>query len=147
MNTDKKYYLDLDKLKHKSIYVLKYNRLPHTNKTQPLLVNKDVRKNILDIVDNRFNKDYFDKLTKEEKDIVHGFARLFDFHVYDSDEELKEDDDLYKEFEITKGSYLAGNDSLEVKRTLKSQIMHLMIRKKIGKIKGMTLLYELSITD
>jgi hypothetical protein len=147
MNTDKKYYLDLEKLKSKSIYILRYKKIPHTCKTSPLPVNKDVRKNILDICDNKFNRDYFNKLTDEDKKIILGFAKAFDFLIYEPDEALEEQDDLYEQFEITRGSYLAGNDSREVRRTLKSQILELMSRKRLGKIRGISLLYELSLID
>lgn len=141
MRESNKFMIDMNKLKY-NILCLKY-KSTKAYKLRPMNISDDVKDVILDILNNRFNKKIFDKLDNNEKVIIENFIKVMKF------DDLGVDDSttikLFKDFEILRGSYLAGNNSKEVKNALKDHILQLIELKKISHIQGMRIFFEMNL--
>ena len=54
-------------------------------------------------------------------------------------------EELYSDWEKSKGELIAGNDNPQILKDLKSQTLKLMELKKISRNKGLTLLAQLNM--
>ena len=141
-NEDKKakFYVDLKKLKN-NILSIKYSSTKNY-KLSPIAISEATKDVINDIIKHEFNKRIYDKLNHDEQKIIIRFVNIMDYDINIKDDGLEK---LYNDFEIMRGEYMAGNDSIIVKKQLRSMIMDLMNRKRIPQFKAFQMMFELSL--
>jgi len=140
-DSSEKFFIDMKHLMDNGKLTIKYKSTKQIKKTD--YINNDTREVVLDIIHNRFNKKIFNNLKDDEKIIIENFIYIMGFD--DLNITRNHVEDLYNEFQILKGSIEAGNNSEDVKRALKHKIIKLVELKRLSSIKGMTLMYELSL--
>jgi hypothetical protein len=140
-NEHAKFYIDLKKLPYNILHI-KY-KANNCNKTRPIEISEDAKDVILDILQDKFNQKIFDKLPQPDQIVIEQAGKIMNWNdIGLSDKNTMK---LYKEFQILKGSWLAGNNSIEVKNSLKEKIFQLMELKRISYMKAMQLIFELSL--
>jgi len=78
--------------------------------------------------------------TEERRTIKRLISVLkLDLNIDDDDREFQ------RQFDICRGEYLSGNDSPQLKATLKRYILQAIQENKIPRNEGMTLLFNLSL--
>ena len=95
-----------------NILVMRYcstNALLTNVKTQH--ISNDVKSVIEDIIDDKYDKRFYEKLNTAEKRLV---KRVVSALNLDVDTNSKEDDDYKKEFEILVGEIQIGNNAPEI---------------------------------
>ena len=117
-----KFYIDMKKLHNNNILCIKYYSTKNF-KLSPISINNDVKNIILDIVKNDFNKRLYDKLNEDEQKIILRFVNIMDYNINIQDNGLEK---LYNQFEILRGEYLSGNDSIIIKKQLRKYIIELV---------------------
>ena len=136
------FYIDLNKLDD-NILCVKYTQndsvLPHL---KPQTITGKTKEMITDILGNKYDNRIFKLLSPEEKRDVKKFCKCvrIDVSINDPDE-----DEYQRQFEIVRGEYMSGNDSPEIKATLKRYILEALRDNKIAKSDGYNLLYSLSL--
>ena len=136
------YYIDLNKLDD-NILCVKYAQndsvLPHL---KPQSITVKTKEMITDILNNKYDNRIFKLLSAEEKRDVKKFCKCVKIDVSIND---PEEDEYQRQFEIVRGEYMSGNDSPEIKATLKRYILEALRDNKIAKSDGYNLLYSLSL--
>ena len=136
------FYIDLNKLDD-NILCVKYTQndsvLPHL---KPQTITGKTKEMITDILGNKYDNRIFKLLSPEEKRDVKKFCKCVRIDVSIND---PEEDEYQRQFEIVRGEYMSGNDSPEIKATLKRYILEALRDNKIAKSDGYNLLYSLSL--
>jgi hypothetical protein len=136
------YYIDMNKLDD-NILCVKYAQndsvLPHL---KPQSISSKTKEMITDILGDKYDDRIFRMLAPEEKRDVKKFCKCvkLDIRINDPDEA-----EYQRQFEIVRGEYMSGNDSPEIKATLKRYILEALRDNKIAKSDGYNLLYSLSL--
>jgi hypothetical protein len=136
------YYVDLNKLDD-NILCVKYAQndsvLPHL---KPQSITGKTKEIITDILNNKYDNRIFKLLSPEEKRDVKKFCKCVRIDISIND---PEEDEYQRQFEIVRGEYMSGNDSPEIKATLKRYVLEALRDNKIAKSDGYNLLYSLSL--
>ena len=94
---------------------------------------------IKDILNNKFNARLFEKMNADDKRVVSNFVRRCNLDV-----EIPEDT-FNHDFQLLKGEFLAGNDSIQIKNELKKYTLHGMNEGRLPRSTALLLLYQLSL--
>ena len=124
-----KYYVNTDLLKNHGILEIRYVKNRHMAHVKPPMLSEKCKGCVVDMINGgKINSDHFVSLSHFEKDLLRKVDKLFNTNqnLHDDD-----DDNFNKNFELLKGSYLAGNDNQSVKNQLRQYITHAY---EIGKI-------------
>jgi len=136
-----KYYVDKQKLSE-GILEIRYIKNKHLAHIKPTQMSPKMKKIMLQMItiSDVDVKDY-NLLTPHEKQLVKKIIKLFDLDIQlDSD-----DEEFSNQYEILKGEYYAGNNSVELRHKLKEYIMYAIKTGKITRSFGMQQLEELNI--
>lgn len=142
-----KYALHTDSLK-KHVLNVKYKK---TLAGVPFIPRQIISKQLADLLTEtcrteKFNHELFEQLSEKDQDLFKRLAKQSSFDetigcsINTKDETAMED-----RFELLRGSVMAGNNSPEALRELKSIILQFMANGKIKRTDGNSLLAELSI--
>jgi hypothetical protein len=136
-----KVYIDMRRLVKNQLFCkyIKGNIMIPNLRTQN--ISNDLKDVIMNIINNKFNQKEYNLLTSKDKQIVKVFVKIFkyDLTIHD-DEDIKFSND----FNVLLGEYEAGNDNIEIKKSLKKFVKIAMIKKLITNREGMELLFDLS---
>ena len=92
-----KFMIDLKKLEQNILSVI-YKKSGN-NKIKPILISDNVKKVIMNIIENKMNMDNYNKLDDEEKRIVENFTQCMNLDIKVTSNKTK---DLLKSFEVLK---------------------------------------------
>ena len=128
-----------------NILMIRYcstNALIPTIKVQR--ITDDTKGVINDIIEDKFEKRLYEKLTVEDKRIIKRFVQVLnlDIDVHD-----KMDDEYKRQFEIVLGEWTAGNTNKAIKSKLKQYITESMESGFLPRRQCFKLLFELSNSD
>lgn len=138
-----KYYVNEDLLKNNGILEIRYVKNHHLAHVKPPMLSEKCKGCVTSMINGgKINPDHFVSLNQFEKDMLRKIDKLFNTNqnLHDDDNEL-----LHKNFELLKGSYLAGNDSRLVKDQLKQYIFHAYELGKISRWNRDKMLFELKL--
>ena len=137
-----RYYVDINKLDD-NILCVKYasndSNLPRLKVQQ---ITQKTVEIIKDILNNKFDDRIFKILTSDEKRMVNRFIKAVKLDITVNDDDEKE---FQRQFEIVRGEYMSGNDSPQIKNTLKRYVLEALQENKIARNDGYNLLYSLSL--
>ena len=74
--------------------------------------------------------------------MVRRFIKAVKLDINTTDDDEKE---FQRQFEIVRGEYMSGNDSPQIKNTLKRYVLEALQENKIARNDGYNLLYSLSL--
>ena len=135
-----KYYIDMDSLDNNIIkvkYVKNRNILPNLPITYN--ISDDVKNTIIDVTNNKFNKEMYNKMNMTDKELIKAFLNACHISV----QGLKlNDKDFEEQLNILYGQYNAGN--LSVKPELIKNIKKAMLLNKISTKQSILLLEKLN---
>jgi hypothetical protein len=135
-----KYAIDLKKLRQ-NILALKYLKNANNVATfNPIEISKTLKELLEHFLHDgkQIDSSDFEKLSHTEKRLL---KRLYSFLKIDFD--FEHDDQFQKRFEIMYGSFLAGNDNVELKKELKEHIKLAIHEAIISKQEGASMLHKL----
>jgi hypothetical protein len=137
-----KFTLDMDKLK-RNILSVTYSScravIPSLKKEH---VSNDVKNMILDIVNDQYNANLFNKMNQDDQRIISNFVRVLKI----PDIDMSEFDAGYQlHYEVLLGEINSGNNNPAIKRELKEYILRAITEGLIPKSQGLTKLFELSL--
>jgi hypothetical protein len=137
-----KFTLDMDKLK-RNILSVTYSScravIPSLKKEH---VSNDVKNMIIDIVDDKYNANLFNKMKQDDQRIVSNFVRVLKI----PDIDMSEFDQGYQlHYEVLLGQVNSGQNNPAIKRELKEYILRAITEGLIPKSQGLTKLFELSL--
>lgn len=134
-----KFYLDKNKLNN-GILEIRYVSNKHLL-MQPLVMNKKFKKCFNQLMDyGQLDMKDFNLLSQTEKELIRKLVKVFNLDVA-----IDDDSSFASNFELLKGEYKAGNDSVELKNKLKEYIMHAMNTNQISKNVAKNLLIEIGM--
>jgi hypothetical protein len=81
-------------------------------------------------------------LSSDERRVVHRFIKAVKLDISINDDEETE---FQRQFEICRGEYLSGNNSPQIKATLKRYVLEALQENKIARNDAYNLLYSLSL--
>ncbi len=143
-----KYAIHMGQLKNQDIFNVKYKSLggiPHFKPTPVSDVFKDF---VIDLMETgKANQRIYDQIPLDERkmfEAVASGAGIIDTLKIKRTTTNQDKEDLAR-FELLKGEYLAGNNSVAVMKELRRFVIKFMAERKITKNDGMNLLLELSI--
>jgi hypothetical protein len=97
---------------------------------------------IIDIVDDKYNANLFNKMKQDDQRIVSNFVRVLKI----PDIDMSEFDAGYQlHYEVLLGEVNSGNNNPAIKRELKEYILRAITEQLIPKSQGLTKLFELSL--
>lgn len=134
-------YINMNKLKD-NILMIRYcstNALIPTIKVQR--ITDDTKGVINDIIEDKFEKRLFEKLSEDEKRIVKRFVQVFNLDLDVTD---KIDEEYKKQFEIVLGQFQSGNNNPAIKTKLKQYITESMESGFLPRRQCFKLLFELA---
>jgi hypothetical protein len=136
------FYLDLNKLGD-NILCVKYasndSNLPRLRVQQ---ITQKTTEILRDILNDKFDARIFNLLSTDEKRVVRRFVKAVKLDIDTNDDEEKE---FQRQFEIVRGEFLSGNDSPQIKSTLKRYVLEALQENKIARSDAYNLLYSLSL--
>jgi hypothetical protein len=137
-----KFTLDMDKLK-RNVLSVTYSScravIPSLKKEH---VSNDVKNMIIDIVDDKYNANLFNKMKQDDQRIVSNFVRVLKI----PDIDMSEFDAGYQlHYEVLLGEINSGNNNPALKRELKEYILRAITEGLIPRGQGLTKLFELSL--
>jgi hypothetical protein len=105
-------------------------------------VSYDVKDMIMDIVEDKYNANLFNKMRQDDQRIVSNFVRVLKI----PDIDMSEFDAGYQlHYEVLLGEVNSGNNNPAIKRELKEYILRAITEQLIPKSQGLTKLFELSL--
>ncbi len=140
---NKKYYVNDKLLKDHGILEIRYVKNRHLAHVKPPMLSEKCKDCVIHMIDGRkINADNFVSLNQFEKNLLRKIDKLFE-----SNQNLNDDDEenFSKNFELLKGSYLAGNDSHMVKQQLREYIHHAFDIGKINRYQRDRMLFDLKL--
>lgn len=138
-----KYYVNEDLLKNSGILEIRYIKNRHLAHVRPGTMTEKCKGCVFDMINGvKINSDHFVSLSQFEKDLLRRIDKLFatNQNLHDDDDEI-----MNENFQLLKGSYLAGNDSQLVKNQLKEYIYHAEHIGKLTKWQANKLLFDLKL--
>lgn len=137
-----KFVIDKHRLDQQGILHFKHRSLGNT-KFKPLPVSEDTKELMNDVLSTgKMNHKYFSKLPNNEQsylyNVIQGAGLLDHFKL-----KLPNDKEDENQFEILKGEYLAGNNSVKLIRELRALIVKFSNEGKITKRQMTDLLLEI----
>lgn len=138
-----KYYVNEDLLKNHGILEIRYVKNRHLAHVKPPMLSEKCKGCVTDMINGgKIKSDHFVSLNQFEKDLLRKIDKLFN-----TNQDLNDDDEenFHKNFELLKGSYLAGNDSHMVKQQLRQYINHAYEIGKISRYNRDKILMELKL--
>ncbi len=138
-----KYYVNDKLLKDHGILEIRYVKNRHLAHVKPPMLSEKCKRCVISMIDGRkIDADHFVTLNQFEKDLVRKVDKLFNSgqNLHDDD-----DDNFSKNFEILKGSYLAGSDSQMVKQQLREYINHAHDIGKINRHQRDKILFQIKL--
>jgi hypothetical protein len=138
-----KYYVNEDLLKNNGILEIRYVKNRHLAHVRPSTLSEKCKGCVLDMINGgKVNADNFVSLNQFEKDLLRKIEKLFQ-----TGQSLNDDDDnnFTKNFELLKGSYLAGNDNQTLKDQLRKYITHAHEIGKLTKWNANKMLFDLKL--
>jgi hypothetical protein len=139
---DGKFTLDLQKLK-KNVLSVTYSscraQIPSLKNEH---ISNDVKNMILDIVDDKYNANLFNKMKQDDQRIVSNFVRTLKI----PDIDMSEFDAGYQlHYEVLLGQVNSGQNNPKIKQELKEYILRAITENLISKSDGLTKLFNLSL--
>ncbi|MBY0380172.1 MAG: hypothetical protein K2P99_07225, partial [Burkholderiales bacterium] len=138
-----KYFVNTDLLKDHGILEIRYIKHRHLARVKPPMLSENCKHCVVEMINGgKINLQNFVSLNNFEKDLLRKIDSLFETgqNLHDDDE-----DNMHKNFELLKGSYLAGNNNSLIKEQLRAYISH---AHELGKISRWTrdkILHELKL--
>jgi len=137
-----KYVIDKQRLDNQNVLHFKHKSLGAT-KFKPLSVSDDTKDVINDLLGNgKLNHKHFSKLPQTEQsylyNVIQGAGLLEHLKL-----KLPNDKEDENRFEILRGEYLSGNNSIQLIRELRMLIVKFMNEGKLTKRQGNDLLVEI----
>ena len=137
-----KYVIDKHRLDNQNVLHFKHKSLGAT-KFKPLSVSDDTKDVVNDLLGSgKINHKHFSKLPSSEQsylyNVIQGAGLLESLKI-----KLPNDKEDENRFEILRGEYLAGNNSLQLIRELRMLIVKFMNEGKLTKRQGNELLVEI----
>ena len=137
-----KFTLDMDKLKRNILSVTYASCRAVIPSLKKEHVSNDVKDMIMDIVENKYNANLFNKMKQDDQRIVSNFVRVLKI----PDIDMSEFDAGYQlHYEVLLGEINSGNNNPAIKRELKEYILRAITEQLIPKAQGLTKLFELSL--
>jgi hypothetical protein len=137
-----KFILDLEKLKRNILSVTYASCRAIIPSLKKEHVSNDVKNMIMDIVEDKYNANLFNKMKQDDQRIVSNFVRVLKIPGID----LSEFDAGYQlHYEVLLGEVNSGNNNPAIKRELKEYILRAITEQLIPKAQGLTKLFELSL--
>jgi hypothetical protein len=137
-----KFILDLEKLKRNILSVTYASCRAVIPSLKKEHVSNDVKNMIMDIVEDKYNANLFNKMKQDDQRIVSNFVRVLKIPGID----LSEFDAGYQlHYEVLLGEVNSGNNNPAIKRELKEYILRAITEQLIPKAQGLTKLFELSL--
>jgi len=136
-----KYYIDLDAL-NKNVLKLKYVKNRNIVPNCPIQrgISDDVKNMIIDITENNFYKEKYNKLSERDKQIFIDFCNSAHLDVGISLDKTNEDE---KQLNILYGAYMAGNKDEKIITQIKKLLSKAMKLNKISSKQAISILEDL----
>jgi hypothetical protein len=142
-----KYVVDGEKLKNKDLFVVKYKSGGNIPSVKPVAVSDIFKEFMGDLLDSeKVNPRIYNQIPVEERMLFEKVAigaGIFHKLGLKRTTDDKDKKDLER-FNLLKGEYLAGNNSLKVIRELRAYVIKFMNDGRIRKNEALNLLMELS---
>ena len=136
------FYVDLNKLDENILCVKYASNDSNFSRLKVQQITQKTREIIQDIFSNKYDDKIFRILSSDEKRVVHRFIKAVKLDININDDEEKE---FQRQFEICRGEYLSGNNSPQIKATLKRYVLEALQENKIARNDAYNLLYSLSL--
>ena len=135
--------IDMDLLKAKNIIALKYIK---NRNFVPSFPKQIVSQKVADLITEyceteTFNKITFSKLNTCEQRVVFDFVNAC--HVDVGIDSVQNKNELQEQFEILTGEIAAGNNSVDIKKRLKTVIKQAIMNNQISAKQGLMILEDL----
>ena len=117
------------------------NRIIYNMK--PVKITKSLKEVILLTLQKNFNKEKYNKLTSQEKDIFKRFLRASKINTILEDDEEDEMND--KRFHILLGEIKAGNNNIEMIKELRKYALKAFNEGKISRSQLNNILLDISV--
>lgn len=137
-----KYYIDLNKLDDNTLCVKYASNDANLPKLKVQQITGKTKEIICDILNDKFDDRIFKILTSDEKRMVNRFIKAVKLDITVNDDDEKE---FQRQFEIVRGEYMSGNDSPQIKSTLKRYVLEALQENKIARNDAYNILYSLSL--
>jgi hypothetical protein len=137
-----KFTLDMDKLKRNILHVTYSSCRAVIPQLKAEHVSNDVKNMILDIVDDKYNANLFNKMKQDDQRIISNFVRVLKIPDIDMSE-FNEGYQLH--YEVLLGQVNSGQNDPTIKKELKEYILRAITEGLIPKSQGLTKLFELSL--
>lgn len=131
--------IDMTRL-NKNYLCVKYIKTRNTVTTIPkIMISSNVRNMIIEILDDKFNKDKFNKLNEHDREIIKSFAGNCKINLG-----IPDSDSVQEQYQLLLGEYYAGNTSPVVIKSLKRYVSLAVAKKLISKTDTLLILAELN---
>ena len=110
---------------------------------KPVKITKNLKEVILLTLQKNFNKEKYNKLTSQEKDIFKRFLRASKINTILEDDEEDEMND--KRFHILLGEIKAGNNNIEMIKELRKYALKAFNEGKISRSQLNNILLDISV--
>ena len=104
-------------------------------------ISNDVKEIIEDIINEKYDKRLYEKLTLNEKRLIKRIVTALKLVI---DVHDKSDDEYQRQFEITLGEYRAGNNSSLIRNKLKQYVMESMESGHLPRREAFKIMFELA---
>lgn len=139
---DKKYFLNKNKLEHNNILEIRYSNNRHLIPIKPFSVTNQVKKLILSSIQQRkIDAQLYVKLTESEKYLFRSVLQYLGL----SSEGSGLADNFAEQFDVVRGSILAGNDSKILKHKAKAMLLTALQANAINRRDYAQLMLELDV--
>jgi len=143
-----KYVIHQNQLQNSDILNVKYPSLGRIPQFKPTHINSSTKDFLMELLDNqRVNPHHYDTLPLQDRKL---FEKIMTgagvFHKLGLKKSVSDDERAeYDRFQVLKGEYMAGNNSVALMKELRRFIVKFMTEGKIHKSEGVDLLMDLSI--
>lgn len=143
-----KYVIHQNQLQNSDILNVKYPSLGRIPQFKPTHISSSTKDFLMELLDNqRVNPHHYDTLPLQDRKL---FEKIMTgagvFHKLGLKKSVSDDERAeYDRFQILKGEYMAGNNSVALMKELRRFIVKFMTEGKIHKSEGVDLLMDLSI--
>ena len=121
--------VDVNKLKN-GVFSIMYEKNRYKHRVPNFNISNDARDVLNDILDDKFDERFFNKLNGDEKNMVS--QMIYGLQLKDNHNIVKSElDKLYNQFEIDRGEYISGNDNKELINRLKDTTTKLYRMNKL----------------
>ena len=139
-----KHFLDEGELEKNNLVMKSNNTNRIIYNMKPVKITKNLKDIILLTIQKNFNKEKYNKLTIQEKDIFKRFLRSSKIPGVDFEDD-EEDEMNNKRFHILLGEIKAGNNNIEMIKELRKYAIKAFDNGKISRFQLNNILLDISI--